>query len=140
MITTARGGNDNNNNVPIMYYFPHKIKVVVEEVEEFYSLATFLPQLLPPFSLIHITFYWNLVHKDPSWITCTPSQIKSVIHWWYFWNYNHASVWYYWLVPDFGGRYLDTDLDFSRYRQFCGTIIYVRTDINPNKGARRTIS
>ena len=37
------------------------------------------------------------------------------------------------LVPDFGGQSLDTDSNFIRYRHFCGTIIDLRTDINPNK-------
>ena len=36
-------------------------------------------------------------------------------------------------VPYLGGQSLDTDPDFGRYWQFCGTIINVRTDINPYK-------
>ena len=38
-----------------------------------------------------------------------------------------------WLVPDFGGRSLDTDPNFGQYRYFCGTIIDVCTDRNLNK-------
>ena len=37
------------------------------------------------------------------------------------------------LVPDFGGRSLDTDPNFGQYRHFCGTIIDVHTDRKPNK-------
>ena len=37
------------------------------------------------------------------------------------------------LVPDFGGRSLDTDPNFVRYRKFCGIIIDIHTDRNPYK-------
>ena len=45
-----------------------------------------------------------------------------------------------WLVPDFGGQSLDTDPNLGQYRHFYGTIIDVRTDINPYKGVRITSS
>ena len=38
-----------------------------------------------------------------------------------------------WLVPYFGGQYLDPDSDFGRYRHFCGTFIDMRAHRNPNK-------
>ena len=48
---------------------------------------------------------------------------------------------FYWIVPDFGGQSLDTDPNFGRYMHFCGTIIDIGTDKNPNKfGVNNTIS
>ena len=47
-----------------------------------------------------------------------------------FKKYDYISIW---LVPDFGGWSLETDPNFVQYRHFCGTVINVRTDINPNK-------
>ena len=49
-------------------------------------------------------------------------------------------VYYTQLVPDFGGKSLDTDPNFSQYWHFCGTIIDVTSDRNPYKGVTRIIS
>ena len=46
---------------------------------------------------------------------------------------NYERITPLWQVPDFGGRSLDTDPYFGRECHFCGTIIDVRTDINPYK-------
>ena len=46
-------------------------------------------------------------------------------------DWNFTCQW--WIVPDFGGRSLDTDPNFGQYRHFCSTIINICTHINPNK-------
>ena len=38
-----------------------------------------------------------------------------------------------WLVSDIGGRYLETDPNFGFYRHFCGILINICNDRNPNR-------